>query len=53
MLSKEDQNYILSLTKELLPSVMIEIGFDSTLKEVGHCFGEKLAKQILKIWLGS
>ena len=47
MISREDQNYILSLTKELLPSVMKEIGFDSTLKEVGHSFGEKLEETIV------
>ena len=47
MISREDQNYILSLTKELLPSVMKEIGFDSTLKEVGHSFGEKLEETLV------
>ena len=47
MISREDQNHILSLTKELLPSVMKEIGFDSTLKEVGHSFGEKLEETLV------
>ena len=47
MLSREDQKYILSLTKELLPSVMKEIGFDPTLKEVGHSFGEKLEETLV------
>ena len=47
MISREDQKYILSLTKELLPSVMKEIGFDPTLKEVGHSFGEKLEETLV------
>jgi hypothetical protein len=47
MISREDQSYILSLTKELLPSVMKDIGFDSTLKEVGHSFGEKLEETLV------
>ena len=47
MISRENQKYILSLTKELLPSVMKEIGFDPTLKEVGHSFGEKLEETLV------
>ena len=47
MITREDQKYILSLTKELLPSVMKEIGFDPTLKEVGHSFGEKLEETLV------
>ena len=53
MITREDQKYILSLTKELLPSVMKEIGFDPTLKEVGHIFGEKyeeaMANRLIEI----
>ena len=48
MITREDQKYILSLTKELLPSVMKEIGFDPTLKEVGHSFGEKLEEELVR-----
>jgi len=47
MILREDQKYILSLAKKLLPSVMEEIGFDSTLKEVGHSFGEKLEEVLV------
>ncbi len=47
MITREDQKYILALTKELLPSVMKEIGFDPTLKEVGHSFGEKLEETLV------
>ena len=44
MISKEDQQYILSLTKELLPSVLEEINFDPNdgKKEKGHRSGEDL-----------
>ena len=44
MLSREDQKYILSLTKELLPSVLEEINFDPNdgKKEKGHRSGEDL-----------
>ena len=48
MLSREDQKYVIHLTKELLPSVMREIGFDNTLKEVGHSFGEKLEEELVR-----
>ena len=48
MITREDQKYILALTKELLPSVMKEIGFDPTLKEVGHSFGEKLEEELVR-----
>ena len=48
MITREDQKYILALTKELLPSVMKEIGFDPTLKEVGHSFGEKLEEELVQ-----
>ena len=47
MLSREDQKYVLSLTKEMLPSVLRDIGFDPTLKEVGHSFGEKLEETLV------
>ena len=44
MISREDQQYILSLTKELLPSVLEEINFDPNdgKKEKGHRSGEDL-----------
>ena len=44
MLSREDQKYILSLTKKLLPSVLEEINFDPNdgKKEKGHRSGEDL-----------
>ena len=47
MISRENQNYILSLTRELLSSVLEDIGFDPTLKEVGHSFGEKLEETLV------
>ena len=44
MISREDQQYILSLTKKLLPSVLEEINFDPNdgKKEKGHRSGEDL-----------
>ncbi len=44
MILREDQHYILSLTKELLPSVLEEINFDPNdgKKEKGHRSGEDL-----------
>ena len=47
MLTKENQIYVLETTKQLLPSVLDEIGFDSSLKEVGHSFGEKLEEELV------
>ena len=44
MISREDQKYILSLPKKLLPSVLEEINFDPNdgKKEKGHRSGEDL-----------
>ena len=44
MLTREEQNEILSLTRELLPSVLEEINFDPNdgKKEKGHRSGEDL-----------
>ncbi len=47
MILREDQNYILSLTKELLPSVLKEVGFDPTVKEPGHSYGEKVEETLI------
>ena len=50
MISKEDQQYILSLTKELLPSVLEEINFDphDGKKEKGHRSGEDLETTLVQ-----
>ncbi len=47
MILREDQHYILSLTKELLPSVLKEVGFDPTVKEPGHSYGEKVEETLI------
>jgi len=47
MISKEDREYILSLTKKLLPSVLEEVGFDPTVKEPGHSYGEKVEETLI------
>ncbi len=47
MILREDQNYILSLTKELLPFVLKEVGFDPTVKEPGHSYGEKVEETLI------
>tara|TARA_Y100001968_G_scaffold9233_1_gene7790 strand:- start:1231 stop:1911 length:681 start_codon:yes stop_codon:yes gene_type:complete len=46
-LSRINQDYILNLTKKFLPTVLDDIGFDPTLKEVGHSFGEKLEEALV------
>jgi len=52
MIIKEDRDYIISLVKEFLPSVLEEVGFDPTVKEPGHSYGEKveevLASKLIK-----
>ena len=50
MISREDQNYILSLTKEFLPSVLEEINFDPNdgKKEKGHRSGEDLETTLVR-----
>jgi len=47
MILREDQNYILSLTKELLPSVLKEVEFNPTVKEPGHSYGEKVEETLI------
>ena len=42
MLTKEERDYVVDLVKELLPSVLDEVGFDPTVKEPGHSYGEKV-----------
>jgi len=46
MLSREDQKYVLSLVKQEHQYVLDRIGFDPTLKEVGHSFGEKYEEEM-------
>ena len=41
MLSRGDQQYILSLVKREHQDVLQRINFDSTTKEVGHSNGER------------
>ena len=52
MLSREDQDYVVNLAKEFLPLVLEEVGFDPTVKEPGHSYGEKveevLANKLVK-----
>ena len=48
MLSAPEQQYILSLTKQMIPSILKDIGFDPSLKEPGHSFGEKLEEELVK-----
>ena len=48
MLSKIDIDFILGLTTEYLPSVLKEIGFDSTVKEPGHTYGERVEEKLVE-----
>lgn len=48
MLSTLEQKYILTLTKKMIPSILKDIGFNPSLKEPGHSFGEKLEEELVK-----
>lgn len=48
MISKTDIDFILGLTTEYLPSVLEEIGFDSTVKEPGHTYGERVEEKLVE-----
>jgi hypothetical protein len=48
MLSKSDLEYILLKTKELLPECLTEVGFDPTVKEPGHTYGEAVEELLVK-----
>jgi len=47
MISPNNQTYILTLVKRLLPTILEEVGFDPTVKEVGHSFGEKVEETLV------
>ena len=44
----ENQTYILTLVKRLLPTILEEVGFDPTVKEVGHSYGEKVEETMVE-----
>jgi len=52
MISKEQQQFIIACVEELLPVCLEESGFDPTVKEPGHSYGEKieeiLAEKLVK-----
>ena len=48
MISKANVDLILSLVKELLPSVLEEVGFDPTVKEPGHTYGELVEEKLVE-----
>ena len=47
MISPNNQTYILTLVKRLLPTILKEVDFDPTVKEVGHSFGEKVEETLV------
>lgn len=47
MLSKSDLEYILLKTKELLPECLAKVGFDPTVKEPGHSYGESIEELLV------
>ena len=47
MISPNNQTYILTLVKRLLPTILEEVDFDPTVKEVGHSFGEKVEETLV------
>jgi hypothetical protein len=48
MISKTDLDYILSKTKELIPECLEECGFDPTVKEPGHTYGEAFEELLMQ-----
>ena len=48
MLSKSDLEYILLKTKELLPECLAKVGFDPTVKEPGHTYGEAVEELLMQ-----
>jgi hypothetical protein len=47
MISKSDLDYILSKTKELISECLKEVGFDPTVKEPGHTYGEAVEELLV------
>ena len=47
MISPFNQTYILKLVERLLPTILEEVDFDPTVKEVGHSFGEKVEETLV------
>ena len=47
MISPNNQTYILKLVQRLLPTILEEVDFDPTVKEVGHSFGEKVEETLV------
>ena len=47
MITQENQTYILNTVKRLLPTILEEVDFDPTVKEVGHSFGEKVEETLV------
>tara|TARA_B100002019_G_C21080625_1_gene503616 strand:+ start:165 stop:776 length:612 start_codon:yes stop_codon:yes gene_type:complete len=48
MISPFNQTYILKLVERLLPTILEEVGFDPTVKEVGHSYGEKVEETLVE-----
>lgn len=47
MLCKSDLEYILLKTKDLLPECLTEVGFNPTVKEPGHSYGESVEELLV------
>jgi hypothetical protein len=47
MITKQDQLYILKLVKENIDLCLNEVGFDPTVKEPGHSFGEMVEENLV------
>tara|TARA_B100001059_G_scaffold229290_1_gene261690 strand:+ start:624 stop:1235 length:612 start_codon:yes stop_codon:yes gene_type:complete len=48
VISKANVDLILSLVKKFLPSVLEEVGFDPTVKEPGHTYGERVEEKLVE-----
>lgn len=53
MLNRQDLSYILEIVSQNLPQILDIVGFDPTVKEPGHSFGERVEEELVKVLVKS
>lgn len=53
MLNQKDISYILEIVSQNLPQILDTVGFDPTVKEPGHSFGERIEEELVKVLVNS
>jgi hypothetical protein len=53
MLNKKDVSYLLEIVSQNLPQILDIVGFDCTVKEPGHSFGERVEEELVKVLVNS